>query len=144
MLWGNTNKANTRPGRTGHSQRSAGPGQALEECRHSGVLALLDPSSLIHLPPIPAMTCFPTAPQSPFPGNPHQDFYLSGLSCTVTISPVYSGLIFLPRFFITSTPSIQFLAYFLFFSTCPPASWQDIWTLLTIYLPSGHQSSSSH
>lgn len=80
------------------------------------VLVLFDPSSLIHLAPIPAMTCFPSfTAKSPFPGHPHRDYYLSCLSWTVTISPVYSGSIFLPRSFITSTLSIQSLAYFLFF-----------------------------
>lgn len=96
------------------------------------VLALFDPSSLIHLAPIPAMTCFSIS-QSPFPGNPHQDFYLSPFpeQSPFSILPVCSGSIFLPRFFMTSTPSIQSLAYFLFFQ-------------LALQLPgriSGHSSS---
>lgn len=108
--------ANNRPCRAGHSHRSAGPCQAPKNAGSQVVLVLFDPSSLIHLAPIPAMTCFPSfTAKSPFPGHPHRDYYLSCLSWTVTISPVYSGSIFLPRSFITSTLSIQSLAYFLFF-----------------------------
>lgn len=107
-------QANSRPHRTGHSQRSAGPCQPWRNAGIQVVLVLSDPSSLIHLAPIPAMTCFPTAPIS-FPWQATPRLLSQHLSWTVTAFSLYSGSIFLPRFFTTSTPSIQSLAYFLFF-----------------------------
>lgn len=108
------------------------------------VLVLFDPSSLIHLAPIPARTCLPTASQ------PNLLSLAINTKTSISIFYLFPG----QSPFLLSTQaqySCQLfialhpiLGLFPICSTCSPASWQDIWMLLTSYLPTSHQSSSPH